>query len=257
MDPADAPPAFFPRYWTEDEQNVERFPLFISIDGDDQRTLLAALSLHQAAGLQIIQNMRRDDLCGTDDLGPIGYCRLSLHYMMLLQLFFACLKSPNLILLEEDLEIAPDFFTYFQATAPLLQQDDSLWCISAWNDHGQKGRAVNSSALYRTDVLPGLGWMLPARVGLELWPKWPSWFWDDWMRGRSVQQGRQCIFPEMPRTHTFGKDGTSEGQFYDEHLKEMLLIQEEVAWQEVVSGGRYCPRRALLELCMILGICLK
>lgn len=48
-------------------------------------------------------------------------------------------------------QVAPDFFSYMEATAPLLDADPSLWCISAWNDHGQQGRASNVSALYRTD----------------------------------------------------------------------------------------------------------
>ena len=33
------------------------------------------------------------------------------------QLFFECYKVPRLILLEDDLEVAPDFFSYFAAGA--------------------------------------------------------------------------------------------------------------------------------------------
>lgn len=42
------------RYWTADPSYARKFPLFISIDGDDQRTLLLATAMHQAAGVQII-----------------------------------------------------------------------------------------------------------------------------------------------------------------------------------------------------------
>lgn len=31
---------------------------------------------------------------------------------------------------------SPDFLTYFEATAHLLEADPSLWCISTWNDNG-------------------------------------------------------------------------------------------------------------------------
>lgn len=41
------------------------------------------------------------------------------------------------VLLQDDLEVAPDFFTYFAAVAPLLDQDSSLLAASAWNDLGQ------------------------------------------------------------------------------------------------------------------------
>ena len=33
----------------------------------------------------------------------------------------------QVIVVEDDLEISPDFFEYFSATLPLLQQDKSLW----------------------------------------------------------------------------------------------------------------------------------
>ena len=39
--------------------------------------------------------------------------------------------------MQDDMELAPDFFTYFEALAPLLDKDDMLMCVSSWNDHGQ------------------------------------------------------------------------------------------------------------------------
>ncbi len=33
---------------------------------------------------------------------------------------------------------SPDFLHFFAATAVLLEQDPSLWCISTWNDNGLK-----------------------------------------------------------------------------------------------------------------------
>lgn len=45
---------------------------------------------------------------------------------------FDKLKFENVIIIEEDLEIAVDFFEYFKATLPILQQDSTLMCISAW-----------------------------------------------------------------------------------------------------------------------------
>lgn len=46
--------ALYCRYWTADPSYAQKFPLYISVDGDDQRTLLLASALHQAAGVQII-----------------------------------------------------------------------------------------------------------------------------------------------------------------------------------------------------------
>ena len=38
---------------------------------------------------------------------------------------------------QDDMELAPDFFLFFEALAPVLDQDERLLCISSWNDHGQ------------------------------------------------------------------------------------------------------------------------
>lgn len=214
------------RYWSEDPENKERFPLFVSVDGGDQATMQFAAALNWGAEVQVIHNLRDPSRCKPNQ----GYCNLSVHYHMLLQLFFECHKVPRLLFMEEDLEIAPDFFSYFRAMAPVLDSDKSLMCVSAWNDHGQRGRALNSSQVYRTDIFPGLGWMLTASFAKEIYQDWPNELWDEYMRRPKVRQGRQCLFPEVPRTHTFGKVGTSGGQFFDQHLAVMLLNNDKIDW---------------------------
>lgn len=138
------------RHWSADPGNADKFPLFVSVDGDHQPTLILATSLQFAVGAQVVK-VQRDSSSTACTPAWDAYCNLALHYKELLKLFFECLEAPRLILLEEDLVVAPDFFSYFEATAPLLDQDSSLYCISAWNDQGQVGRALNHTALYRTD----------------------------------------------------------------------------------------------------------
>lgn len=41
------------------------------------------------------------------------------------------------IRLQEDMDLAPDFFSFFEALTPQLDRDPTLMCISSWNDHGQ------------------------------------------------------------------------------------------------------------------------
>ncbi|KAG6469401.1 hypothetical protein ZIOFF_074116 [Zingiber officinale] len=68
-----------------------------------------------------------------------------------------------------DMEIAPDFFDYFEATSALL--DKTIMAVSSWNDNGQKQfvRDPHESpfplnlilrALYPSILFPGLEWML-------------------------------------------------------------------------------------------------
>lgn len=39
-----------------------------------------------------------------------------------------------MIILEEDLDVSVDIFSYFSQLLPLMEEDESLYCVSAWND---------------------------------------------------------------------------------------------------------------------------
>ena len=73
----------------------------------------------------------------------------------------------RVIVLEEDLEIAPDFFELFGATAALLDDPtENLLAVSAFNDNGLKklvDETADAGTLLRSDFFPGLGWMLTVR----------------------------------------------------------------------------------------------
>lgn len=88
------------RHWKADQINERRFPLFVSIDGVDARALSFSMALREATGIQVIA--RTHDPMQCDD----NECHISLHYKMLLQLFFRCMEAPRLIFLEEDLEVS-------------------------------------------------------------------------------------------------------------------------------------------------------
>ena len=173
-----------------------------------------------------------------------GYAYLSVHYGWALRTLFgmgrpgapASKGAPysGVIILEEDIEVAVDFFSYFTATAKLLDQDPTLLCVSAFNDNGQTQYAGDPQALHRSDFFPGLGWLLTRKLWAELDAKWPEerGFWDDWLREPPQRQGRVSIRPEVSRTFTFGERGTSVGQFYTKYLGKIALNQQGVSWQD-------------------------
>ena len=70
--------------------------------------------------------------------------------------------------LQDDMELAPDFFSYFAATSQLLSSDPSLFCVSSWNDHGQEQFVEDEKKLLRSDFFPGLGWMLDKEFWAEI-----------------------------------------------------------------------------------------
>ncbi|KAK3524786.1 hypothetical protein QTP86_005463 [Hemibagrus guttatus] len=157
-----------------------------------------------------------------------GYYKIARHYKWALNQVFNTFGYSTVVIVEDDLEVAPDFFEYFRALHPILLSDPTLWCISAWNDNGRDG-LVNPGKpelLYRTDFFPGLGWMLLKEVWAELEPKWPKAFWDDWMRHPEQRKDRSCIRPEISRTMTFGRKGVSLGQFFDQYLRYIKLNTE-------------------------------
>lgn len=130
------------------------------------------------------------------------------------------------------LVLIDDALEYFRASLALMRRDPTLWVASAWNDNGHVAQHANASALHRSDFFPGLGWLLTRELWRELAPKWPVAFWDDWMRLDEQRQSRASIRPEVSRTHTFGAQGASGGQFYSQFLKGNQLSSESVAWQQ-------------------------
>lgn len=75
--------------------------------------------------------------------GPIpshmrGYFKIARHYKFALDQVFLKNSFSSVIILEDDLNIAVDFFDYFKAMHKILKSDKSLFCVSAWNDNGKK-----------------------------------------------------------------------------------------------------------------------
>jgi alpha-1,3-mannosyl-glycoprotein beta-1,2-N-acetylglucosaminyltransferase len=171
------------------------------------------------------------------------YYRLSRHYKWAITQVLEILMFEQVIVLEDDLEVAPgicfyrlilDFFRYFSAFLPVLLSDPTVFCISAWNDNGREHLVSDSEAFYRTDFFPGLGWMLSRTFWREISKKWPQTFWDDWIRNPAVRKGRACIRPEISRTKNFGREGVSGGQMFDEFVGKVVLNESPVEF----SGSR-------------------
>nr|XP_049698968.1 alpha-1,3-mannosyl-glycoprotein 2-beta-N-acetylglucosaminyltransferase isoform X1 [Helicoverpa armigera] len=164
-----------------------------------------------------------------------GYYKIARHYKFALNHVFETLGHEAVIIVEDDLDISPDFFEYFLGTYPLLLKDHTLWCISAWNDNG-KMEVIDMSRpdlLHRTDFFPGLGWVLRREMWLSLAPKWPAAFFDDWLRNPVNIDGKACIRPEISRTYSFGKIGVSKGLFFDIHLRNIQLNMEYVEFTKL------------------------
>ncbi|KAF8020849.1 hypothetical protein BT93_G1305 [Corymbia citriodora subsp. variegata] len=182
---------------------ASKYPLFVSQDGSDPQVREKALSYDQLTHMQHldskpVQTERPGEL--------IAYYKIA-----------------------HDMEIAPDFFDYFEAAAALMEKDKTIMAVSSWNDNGQKQFVHDPEILYRSDFFPGLGWMLTKSTWNELSPKWPKAYWDDWLRLQENHKGRQFIRPEVCRTYNFGEhvDWKSKDLSYlmeDEYIKHFAEI---------------------------------
>jgi len=120
------------------------------------------------------------------------------------------------LLLEEDLDVSVDILSYFKQLLPVYENDESVYCISAWNDQGYDHVCNDPAMMYRVDTMPGLGWVLSRKLFKnELEKKWPKPHefvdWDMWMRAEFNRKGRECIIPDISRTYHFGGKGLNVG----------------------------------------------
>ncbi|XP_037080422.1 LOW QUALITY PROTEIN: protein O-linked-mannose beta-1,2-N-acetylglucosaminyltransferase 1-like [Pollicipes pollicipes] len=161
-----------------------------------------------------------DDLCQLLDIKCVSQVndwedvtmRIREHYhQVLTNVWHHFPDATRVIVLEEDLEVSPDFVSFFSQTSYLLDVDPSLWCISAWNDHGFDITSSDPALLYRIEYMPGLGWMMKRSVIQELLDKWPekgeAYDWDVWVRWDRNRLERECVIPDVSRTYHFGIAG--------------------------------------------------
>lgn len=208
--------------------SAEKFPLIVSQDCDNNEVAEVAKSYGSA--IHYVKHLSGDKANITVAHGHhryLTYYMIARHYKLGLTHVFDQLNYSSVIITEDDLDVAPDFFSYFSATRRLLDKDPTLFCVSAWNDNG-KANLIDLNAtglLYRSDFFPGLGWMMTKTLWDELGPIWPSGFWDDWIRDPLRRKNRSCIRPEISRTAMTkeGQKGASKGLFFAKHLAKITL----------------------------------
>ncbi|XP_071485700.1 protein O-linked-mannose beta-1,2-N-acetylglucosaminyltransferase 1-like [Diadema antillarum] len=139
-------------------------------------------------------------------------------------------KSEFFIIIEEYVEVAPDFLRYFSQTMHLLEQDDTLMTISAWNEHGFKHTSGDVDLLYRVDIFPGYGWIMRRSIWKSQVQKnelkccadqtWREWLRDDY------RKGRESIVPDVSRVKRAIKPGIYEDRpFMEEYLSNRTITR--------------------------------
>ncbi|CAC5410943.1 POMGNT1 [Mytilus coruscus] len=144
---------------------------------------------------------------------------------------------------------------YFSQTIHLLEEDNTIYCISAWNDQGYNHSCKDETLLYRIETMPGLGWLLKRKLYKnELEPQWPTpekqWDWDMWMRTNMIRKDRECIIPDISRTYHFGSKGLNMNPYFQEvyFKKHSFLTKPNVKLKEVDRMKKDAYEELIVEL---------
>lgn len=196
-----------------DVVGIGDYPVYVSQDGNHQATAMAAREFR----VELLQRPRRAQYKGQSSTGYVAQ-----HYGWILQKLFEERGHTHVVMVEEDMVMSPDFLYFFEQTAHLLDQDESLWCVSTWNDNGFEKYVDDPRALRRTSYFPGLGWMMPKRIWTEIGSRWPLDHWDHWMRVSTQHKGRDCVVPEISRNYNIGVKGANmDNAGYNKFLKNI------------------------------------
>ncbi|EXB40416.1 Alpha-1,3-mannosyl-glycoprotein 2-beta-N-acetylglucosaminyltransferase [Morus notabilis] len=209
---------------------ASKYPLFVSQDGSDPHVKSLALSYDQLTYMQHLDYKPVE----TERPGElIAYYKISRHYKWALDELFYKHSFSRVIILEDDMEIAPDFFDYFEAAAALLDKDKSIMAVSSWNDNGQKQYVHDPYMLYRSDFFPGLGWMLARSTWDELSPKWPKAY-PCCLNQRRITKVDNLFVQKCAEPITLvNMYGSSMGQFYHQYLAPIKLNDVQVNWKSM------------------------
>ncbi len=126
--------------------NSKNFPIVVSQDCNHEPTRKAIQSYGDQ--ISLIQQPDQSDIPLTGKSKKFkGYYKISRHYGWALNQTFHVLNYDTVLIVEDDLDISPDFFEYFRALYPILITDPTLYCISAWNDNGKEGLVTNEAGI--------------------------------------------------------------------------------------------------------------
>uniref|UniRef100_A0A0P4W1T5 Alpha-1,3-mannosyl-glycoprotein 2-beta-N-acetylglucosaminyltransferase n=1 Tax=Scylla olivacea TaxID=85551 RepID=A0A0P4W1T5_SCYOL len=144
--------------------------------------------------------------------------------------------APAAILLDEDVEVSPDFFSFFSQTLWLLHADPSLYCINAYSHLLTLERGRGEQFVRRGAVQVSWGYAVTLHFVREAVRRWPRTAqgedilnYDYWLYN-TVRGKRECIFPEVSRLRHYGV-GTNTSPFPHEYE----------AWQRPLLHASHVP----------------
>ena len=132
-------------------EDVSRLPVIVSQDGNDPKVRNVVRDFESVADRKSV-SYRHMQHPQTSRPGDTGYHKLARHFKWAFdKVFRENSDVGGVIVLEDDMEIAVDFFEMFLGLLPVLKNDPTLFTISAWNDNGKPQFASDPKKIYRSD----------------------------------------------------------------------------------------------------------
>ncbi|XP_045129046.1 protein O-linked-mannose beta-1,2-N-acetylglucosaminyltransferase 1-like isoform X2 [Portunus trituberculatus] len=130
--------------------------------------------------------------------------------------------ADKVILLEDDLLLAPDLLRYFHQTAWLLDTDSSLSFVGAFGQNSYPTTAACLDTVLRVEMYPQYGWMTSRRWVEHILPLWVPQGggrdWDWWLYTEGPRGGKDALVPEVSRTGHAGAAGGAHVTGWEQHL---------------------------------------
>ncbi|CAG5118879.1 unnamed protein product, partial [Candidula unifasciata] len=123
-------------------------------------------------------------------------------------------KAQHMIIIEEDLLLAPDFMSFMAQSLRAINNDPTLAGATAWNINGFEDLSGNSSLVYRVQEFPGLGFLMKSEILQSLINSWNNCCknraWVGWLSESSEQE---MLMPDVSRVYRspfFGAEAASD-----------------------------------------------
>ncbi|XP_042242016.1 protein O-linked-mannose beta-1,2-N-acetylglucosaminyltransferase 1-like [Homarus americanus] len=195
-------------------------PILVMVDGANTEIL----RLVRLFGLDVLVH-RPQGAPGTTTLLNMHF-RFSVHNVFN---FFP--EVDKAIILEDDLLLSPDFLSFFQQTAWLLDADPTIFCVNAFSVNSYREVAWDPTLLRRINMFPQFGWMISRRWAREQYRAWISekqtGDWDWWLSSENSLQGRHALVPEVGRTYHAGAAGAHVTGWAQEQLFSNMIFNQD------------------------------
>ncbi|XP_071548635.1 LOW QUALITY PROTEIN: protein O-linked-mannose beta-1,2-N-acetylglucosaminyltransferase 1-like [Panulirus ornatus] len=129
--------------------------------------------------------------------------------------------APAIILLDEDVQVSPDFFSFMSQTLWLLHADPTLYCINAFSFLPDMRRGRGPQYVRRGSVQVSWAYAVTPTFVREALSSWPTTAegqdihtYDYWLYDK-VRGGRECVYPEVSRARHYGVGVNTEPYLHE------------------------------------------